>query len=123
MSRTSGRRNKFVRTTNPAAIPLAVSCPAPAKVPTIAEQCRGSVEAGHVDALAQDDAGAEKADARDDLRGDPCRTIVARDHHREHDKPGRAGSDEGVCPQSGHPLAPLPLEADEAAKKHRHSQT
>src|SRR5580704_15157470 len=37
MSRTNGRRNRFVRTTNPAVIPLAASCPAPAKVPTIAE--------------------------------------------------------------------------------------
>src|SRR6202022_2648542 len=43
-----------------------------------APEGRRGVEAADVDALMQDDAGAEKADAGDDLRGDAAEPIAGR---------------------------------------------
>src|SRR5271165_5542812 len=54
-------------------LPGAGECPDHGRAP----KCRRGVEAAHIDALAKDYPGAEKADARDDLGSDPGRAVVA----------------------------------------------
>ena len=75
----------------------------------------------HVDAFAQDDAGAEEADAAHHLGGD-ARRIALADQAGEHDEARRAQRDQGVGPQPRHLLVPLALEADRTAEQQRRRQ-
>jgi hypothetical protein len=70
-----------------------------------------------VDTLAQDDAGAEKADAGNDLSGDAGPTILTRLHRREDHEPRRAQRHAGVGAQPGHLLMPLSLEPDRRSQQ------
>jgi len=79
-------------------------------------QRRGRVQAAHVDAFLPNHPGAKKAYAGNDLRGDPRRTRIG-ELALEHDENRGAKRDQRVGPQSGEALAPLPLEANGAAKQ------
>ena len=76
---------------------------------------RRGVQPMDVDALAQDDAGAQEADAGHDLGGD-ARRITLANKAGEHDEARRAQRHEGIGAQAGHLLVPLPLETDRGAQ-------
>src|SRR5581483_6722922 len=79
------------------------------------------------EALPEDDAGAEEADAGDDLGRDAARVgaddgVAARQEIVEavgadHGEQGRAAGDEHVRAQPGGLLVELALEADHAAER------
>ena len=74
-----------------------------------------------IDALAQDHAGAQEADAAHHLARDPCRVALAN-QSRENDEPGGPECDQRVGTQAGHLLVPLPLEADDATQQQRRGE-
>jgi hypothetical protein len=99
---------------------MAAACQEPDRSRT-PQRCRG-VEARHLKSLAKDDAGAEEADPRDDLRSHPRRTCLVRKQALEHDKARRADRNQRIGSQSRHPLAPLSFEADAGAEQRRHTK-
>ena len=79
----------------------------------------------------QNRAGAEEADARDDLRGDACGIAVRaavgrepdpRDVHRQLREQRRADADENVRAQAGGFSGDLALDADRAAEQRGQEQ-
>jgi hypothetical protein len=95
-----------------------------ARVPLASEQAdrgrapegRGCIEAAHIEALLEDDARAEKADAGHDLRRNPGGAVRIRDRAAIGDENRRPERDQRVCPQARKMLAPLAFEADRRAK-------
>ena len=77
------------------------------------------IEPAHAHAFAEDQAGAEKADARYDLRGDTGRARLLRHDGLKHDEARRAQGHQRVRAQAGKAVAPLTLEADERAEAKR----
>ncbi len=85
------------------------------------ERCAGSMMTrqaakgtAHVEAVAQDHASAEEADAGDDVRGD-LGGVRAAVHVRVEHEQRRPGGDQGVRPQPGPPGPPLAFDADQRA--------
>jgi hypothetical protein len=86
--------------------------------------CRGSVEPAHIRAIFEDDARAEKSDARDDIRGDSTsRRGIIVEQQSAHDKGRRSRSYEGIGSSSGHALSPLPFQPNRCAHSNGEQQT
>jgi hypothetical protein len=83
-----------------------------------APEGRGGVEAADVEAFAEDDAGAEEADARDDLSGHAGRAYLVGEDAGEHHEARGPDGDERVGAQAREALAPLALGPDQAAEDH-----
>ena len=70
-------------------------------------------------ALFHDDAGAEEADARDDIGRDLRRAEASVEVHAERDEGGGPDGDQHIGPQSRAALTPLPLRADQGRQHER----
>ncbi len=77
------------------------------------------IEAADVHAFLQDDAGAEKADARGDIGQNPGRPLGAHQPHAEIDEGGGAERDQRIGAQAGVTLAILPLGPDQRPEHER----
>lgn len=84
-----------------------------------APQRRRSVQSPDVQAFAEDDAGALKADAEYHLGRDQRRAGVAGKRIGKGHEARRTECYERIRAQSGEALAPLPFEADERAEAQR----
>src|SRR5580700_4934276 len=82
----------------------------------------GGVESRNVQAVTQDDPGAQEADARDNLPGDSITVVRTCGKRGQHDKHRGPCRDESVRAQSGHALPPLPFGADEGSQNQGQSQ-
>ena len=89
------------------------SRPVPASAPTAAvdHSVAAVTRPLDVEALAQDHAAGQKADARNDLRGYP-HDVRTPKQLRERRKEGGADGDQRNRVQAGRALPPLALEAD-----------
>ena len=87
-----------------------------------APQRRRRVEPTDVGPVLQDHAGAEKADAGDDVGDDARRAVGAEQAKTEVRERGRSERDEHVGPQARRPLPPLALEPDERAEHEREAE-
>ena len=81
---------------------------------------RGGVEPADAGALLEDDAAAEEPEPADDVRGDAGLPLGVAEQEREGDEQGGPGGDEGVGPQPGGVLAPLPLQPDRGPQPDGH---
>jgi hypothetical protein len=79
----------------------------------------GGVQAANLRALFQDDPGAQKADARDNVGDDPGCSVCAKEPGPEVREGGGANGDQDVGPQSRRALPPLPLRSDQGAQDER----
>lgn len=84
-----------------------------------APEGRGSIEPAHVQAVAHDNAAAEKTDTRHHIRGDPRR--IGRGHARhclghQHEQTS-AGADQRIGAQAGQALTQLSLSADQGTEQ------
>ena len=75
-----------------------------------APQRRRRVEAVHAEPFLENQAGAEKADAGDDLCRDTRRDCRRRERAQKNNERSRAQRDQRVGPEALPALAPLPLE-------------
>ncbi len=66
---------------------------------------------------------AEKANARDHLGCNPCRTLVVRHHGGDRHKGCRPQGDQGVGPKPGPALPVLALDPDDRAESNRQDNT
>src|SRR5580692_1760675 len=66
----------------------------------------------------EDDASADKADARSDVGGDPVRIAGGADDHGENGEDRRAQADERQCPKTGGFAPIFPLRANRTADEH-----
>src|SRR5271170_2212129 len=118
---TSGRsmvlpaRTAKVRTAASAGRPTPLSAPTAAEPP----QRRGCIQAPDMCALLHDDAGAEEADAGNDVGRDLRRAGIAIEVHAKRDERGGADGDQHIGAQSGAALPPLPLRADQRSQHER----
>ncbi len=84
--------------------------------------CRRRVEAANVHPFLQDDAGAEKADARRDIGEHLRRALIAHQAHAEIDEGRGAKGDQRIGAQPRVALAILPLRADQGPQQQRHRE-
>ncbi len=77
----------------------------------------GGVETANIKPFTHDNAGAEEADTRDDLRGHAAGAGRIGGHGAEN-KDRRAGRHQRIGAQAGHTLAPLALGANHRAQAH-----
>jgi hypothetical protein len=118
MNLTIGRSNRFTNTTNAVAI---AACAHIAGAGQDADrggapQRRRSIEAANIQAVAEDNACPQKANAREYLRGDPGRARLSREERREDNEARGPERHQRVRAQTGQPIAPLALEPHDRPK-------
>ncbi|KJK24226.1 hypothetical protein UB46_11885 [Burkholderiaceae bacterium 16] len=87
-----------------------------------APQRGGGIQATHVQAVAHDHAGTEKADAGNDLRGNARMALRIEGKGGNRYEQGRAGGYQRVGAQPRHALAQLPFGTDTGAQRERFKQ-
>ena len=85
-------------------------------------QRRRRVQAVDVESVAEDDARAQKTDARHDLRRHAGWAHLIREQAREHHKGRRPQRHQRIRPQPRHALAHLPFGSDHRAAGHGHAK-